>query len=123
MPHFWSSALVAALWAGAAVAQVSIPEPQYIPPDASSGAQASQNPTVPNEQWGNLLGNALFFYDAQRSGRLPSSNRVSWRNDSCLDDGSDVGIDLSGGYYDAGSTLQKSFVLTSRSFSLQILLK
>jgi endoglucanase len=50
----------------------------------------------------NLLGDLLFFYDAQRSGKLPASNRVSWRNDSALDDGQDVNLDLTGGYYDAG---------------------
>ena len=49
--------------------------------------------------------NTLYFYDAQRSGKLPESNRVSWRNDSCVDDGEDVGLDLSGGYYDAGGAL------------------
>jgi endoglucanase len=29
-------------------------------------------------------------------------NRVEWRNDSALEDGSDWGIDLTGGFYDAG---------------------
>lgn len=50
----------------------------------------------------NLLGNLLWFYEAQRSGRLPSDNRVAWRNDSALNDGLDYGVDLTGGYYDAG---------------------
>lgn len=50
----------------------------------------------------NLLGNLLWFYEAQRSGPLPSNNRVSWRNDSALNDGKDYGADLVGGYYDAG---------------------
>ena len=45
---------------------------------------------------------SLFFYDAQRSGDLPEDFRVSWRGDSAVDDGSDVGLDLSGGFYDAG---------------------
>lgn len=96
------SILYGALLASAAFAQVQLPNPQYVPPNASQGTQATQNPSIPNPQWGNLLGNALFYYDAQRSGKLPSTNRVSWRNDSCLTDGSDVGLDLSGGYYDAG---------------------
>merc|ERR1712136_468388 len=42
------------------------------------------------------------FYEAQRSGKLPADNRIPWARDSALDDGSDVGLDLSGGYYDAG---------------------
>ena len=44
----------------------------------------------------------MFFYEAQRSGPLPEDNRVSWRGDSALDDGADVGHDLTGGWYDAG---------------------
>ena len=40
------------------------------------------------------------FYDAQRSGELPNYYRVPWRQDSGLDDGSDVGLDLTGGWYD-----------------------
>merc|ERR1712213_121251 len=45
---------------------------------------------------------SLLFYEAQRSGKLPADNRIPWARDSALDDGSDVGVDLSGGYYDAG---------------------
>ncbi len=45
---------------------------------------------------------SLYFYDAQRSGDLPENFRVSWRSDSALNDGSDVGLDLTGGFYDAG---------------------
>ncbi len=48
------------------------------------------------------LQKSLFFYEAQRSGKLPSSNRVKWRGDSALEDGKAEGVDLSGGYYDAG---------------------
>lgn len=92
------------------LAQLSLPSPQYLPPNASLGAQPSQSSSLPNEQWSNLLGNLIFFYDAQRSGKLPSTNRVSWRNDSAVEDGSDVGLDLSGGYYDAGGALLAYFV-------------
>ncbi|KAF8591471.1 glycoside hydrolase family 9 protein [Ramaria rubella] len=105
------------------VAQLSLPSPPYLPPPASSGvapasasASASASPS-PNPQWSTLLGNVLYFYDAQRSGKLPSTNRVSWRNDSALGDGQDAGIDLSGGYFDAGDyvkcTLPLSFTLMS----------
>lgn len=33
------------------------------------------------------LTKSLIFLEAQRSGKLPSSNRVPWRGDSALDDG------------------------------------
>lgn len=44
----------------------------------------------------------LYFYEAQQSGRLSPNNRVAWRGDACLEDGKDVGRDLSGGWFDAG---------------------
>lgn len=75
--------------------QLALPNPPYLPPDTSQGASVSGT-GAPNPQWSNLLGNLLYFYEAQRSGKLPSSNRVSWRNSSTLDDGEDVGLDLSG---------------------------
>ncbi|HEX6469909.1 MAG TPA: glycoside hydrolase family 9 protein [Streptosporangiaceae bacterium] len=52
--------------------------------------------------YAEALQKAIWFYDAQRSGRLPADNRVSWRGDSGLNDGKDVGVDLTGGFYDAG---------------------
>jgi hypothetical protein len=48
------------------------------------------------------LQNALYFYEAQAAGRLPDHHRVEWRGPSTLRDGSDVGRDLTGGWYDAG---------------------
>jgi endoglucanase len=83
-----------------AFCQVSLPSPPWLPPNATAGTQSSSG--SPNPQWSTLLGNSLFFYEAQRSGQLPDTNRVSWRNSSALQDGSDAGLDLTGGYYDAG---------------------
>jgi endoglucanase len=83
-------------------AQVNLPAPPWLPPPAASGAVASPNADRPNKQWSTLLGELLYFYDAQRSGKLPVTNRIPWRNDSLTGDGLTSGIDLSGGYYDAG---------------------
>ncbi len=52
--------------------------------------------------YAEALQKSLFFYEAQRSGTLPPSNRVNWRGNSGLQDGADVGRDLTGGWYDAG---------------------
>ena len=87
------------------LAQLPLPSPQFIPPNASDSSQPSNSASIPNPQWANLLGDLIYFYEAQRSGKLPNSNRDSWRNDSALNDGQDVGLDLTGGYYDAGGTL------------------
>ena len=59
------------------------------------------------------LQKSLFFFDAQRSGKLPDHFRVSWRGDSALDDGRDAGIDLSGGYYDAGDHMKFALPMAS----------
>lgn len=50
--------------------------------------------------YAEALAKSMLFYDAQRSGPLPYDHRIAWRGSSALNDGSDVGIDLSGGYYD-----------------------
>lgn len=52
--------------------------------------------------YGEALQKSLLFYELQRSGDLPEETRCNWRGDSGLYDGSDVGIDLTGGLYDAG---------------------
>lgn len=57
---------------------------------------------APAFNYGEALQKAIWFYDAQRSGDLPADNRVSWRGDSALQDGSDAGLNLTGGFYDAG---------------------
>lgn len=56
--------------------------------------------------YNEVLHASLLFYEAQRSGKLPADNRIPWRGDSGLKDGCDVGIDLSGGYYDAGDNVK-----------------
>lgn len=93
-----------------AFCQLSLPSPPILPPPAASGAVSSTS-NKPNTQWSTLLGNLIYFYEAQRSGKLPSTNRVTWRNSSALNDGSDIGKDLTGGYYDAGGMF--SIVLTA----------
>ncbi|MEO0540806.1 MAG: glycoside hydrolase family 9 protein [Cyanobacteria bacterium P01_A01_bin.105] len=57
---------------------------------------------APDFAYGKALQTSFLFYEAQRSGKLPVDNRIAWRGDSALKDGADVGLDLTGGYYDAG---------------------
>ncbi len=52
--------------------------------------------------YGEALQKAILFYELQRSGDLPEETRCNWRGDSGLTDGADVGLDLTGGLYDAG---------------------
>jgi hypothetical protein len=64
----------------------------------ATSAQAAD----PTFDYAEALQKSMFFYQAQRSGDLPDGFPVSWRGDSGLQDGSDVGKDLTGGWYDAG---------------------
>ena len=52
---------------------------------------------------------SILFYECQRSGPLPKTNRIFWRHDSMVDAGKDVGVDLTGGYYDAGDNVKFNF--------------
>lgn len=42
--------------------------------------------------YGDALTKSLLFYEAQRSGKLPSNQRIEWRGDSGLSDGKDAGV-------------------------------
>ncbi len=53
-------------------------------------------------RYGEALQKSFLFFEANRSGALPDDNRIAWRGDANLDDGADVGRDLTGGYFDAG---------------------
>jgi hypothetical protein len=51
-----------------------------------------------------VLRSSLLFYEAQRSGKLPPDQKVTWRKDSALNDRGQQGQDLTGGYYDGKNT-------------------
>ncbi|CAM6123249.1 unnamed protein product [Calypogeia fissa] len=57
----------------------------------------------------DALHKSILFYEAQRSGKLPSNQGVTWRGDSALHDGSLANVDLAGGYYDAGDNVKFGF--------------
>ena len=63
------------------------------------------------DDYAEVLRLSNLFYEAQRSGKLPADNRIDWRGDSAVNDGSDVGHDLSGGYYD-GKLQKNIFTVT-----------
>jgi endoglucanase len=56
--------------------------------------------------YAEALQGSMLFYDIQRSGQLPPDNPVDWRGDSDLSDGSDHGVNLTGGYHDAGDLVK-----------------
>lgn len=77
-------------------------------------SEAAFQPTISKAAAGDynyaeVLQKSIYFYETQRSGELPDNNRVEWRGDSGLLDGSDVGHDLTGGWYDAGDHVKFGF--------------
>lgn len=72
--------------------------------------------------YGEALQKSIMFYDFQRSGKLPNDKRDNWRSDSGMEDGKDAGLDLTGGWYDAGDhvkfNLPMSYTSTMLAWSL-----
>jgi hypothetical protein len=68
--------------------------------------------------YGEALQKSIWFYEAQISGAKPSWNRVSWRGNSAMSDGSDVGRDLTGGWFDAGDHVKFNFAMASSATML-----
>ncbi|KAJ6674646.1 ENDO-14-BETA-GLUCANASE [Salix viminalis] len=72
--------------------------------------------------YGDALKKSLLYFESQRSGRLPYNQRVAWRHHSGLTDGLEQGVDLVGGYYDAGDHvkfgLPMAFTVTMLSWTV-----
>lgn len=72
--------------------------------------------------YADALTKSLLYFESQRSGRLPYNQRVTWRDHSGLTDGLEQGVDLVGGYYDAGDHvkfgLPMAFTVTMLSWSV-----
>eukprot|EP00884_Botryococcus_braunii_P009674 jgi/Botrbrau1/18708/Bobra.0386s0034.1 len=98
-----------------AVPQVaSITEFELVPdlsPSEVTKHSAGKYGTGKAYNYGEVLALVWKFYEAQRSGKLPSSNRIDWRGDSALNDKTPSGKDLTGGLYDAGDHLKLHFPL------------
>ncbi|CAA6672898.1 unnamed protein product [Spirodela intermedia] len=91
---------------------------------AASGAQEVAEGFSPLQATGyaDAIGKAILFFEGQRSGKLPSGQRVTWRGDSALSDGRLENVNLVGGYYDAGDNVKfvwpMSFSVTLLSMAL-----
>ncbi|KAK8644045.1 hypothetical protein V6N13_013318 [Hibiscus sabdariffa] len=72
--------------------------------------------------YGQALSKSILFFETHRSGYLPYTQRVTWRANSGLNDGKASGVDLVGGYYDAGDNvkfgLSMAFTITMMSWSI-----
>lgn len=79
----------------------------------TGGGTSSTGNTVEGEKstgkfnYGEALQKSILFYELQRSGDIDEKTaRCNWRGDSGMNDGADVGLDLTGGLYDAGDNVK-----------------
>jgi len=72
----------------------------------SGGTTTVQQPVF---DYKKALDYSIRFYEAQRSGKLPSTNRISWRKSSTENDGKHLGLDLTGGYFNGGDYVKFNF--------------
>ena len=56
--------------------------------------------------YGEALQKAILFYKANRLGDLPDDYILPYRADAAMTDGQDVGLDLTGGWADAGDGIK-----------------
>ncbi|DBA75362.1 TPA: hypothetical protein ACH3X1_010629 [Trebouxia sp. C0004] len=79
----------------------------FILPSNESAITESAN--ADGLDYGQVLGMSWLFYEAQRSGPLPATNRIPYRGDSALSDAAPDGTPMTGGWYDAGDCLKLNF--------------
>jgi endoglucanase len=85
---------------------------------AAGSSPAEAAAAAPSFNYAEALQKSIWFYEAQRSGKLPADNRVSWRGDSGLADGADHKADLTGGWYDAGDHVKFGFPMAASATML-----
>merc|ERR1719430_1726021 len=89
-----------------------LPGPTQPPTEPSQPTNRPTDAPYPTNHPGkyrydDVLAKSLLFYEAERSGPLPSDNRVPWRGDSALGDA------VTGGYYDAGDHVKFGFPMAA----------
>ncbi len=108
-----SSAATAGTTSGTTAAATAKPKSDL---SADGGYEGKDSTSTFN--YGEALQKSIMFYDLQRSGDLPDNFRCNWRGDSCLNDGKDNGLDLTGGFFDAGDNVKFNLPM---SYSMAIL--
>ncbi|KAI3727809.1 hypothetical protein L6452_16429 [Arctium lappa] len=83
---------------------------------------SSSTSAFTSSHYSDALTKSILFFEGQRSGNLPSNQRLKWRADSAVNDGSSTNVDLVGGYYDAGDNvkfgLPMAFTTTMLAWSI-----
>lgn len=71
-----------------------------------------------NYNYGEALQKSLMFYEFQMSGEMPDDIRTNWKGNSAMSDGNDAGVDLTGGWYDAGDHVKFNLPMSYSSTML-----
>ncbi|NLD45697.1 MAG: glycoside hydrolase, partial [Clostridiaceae bacterium] len=73
-----------------------------------SKTQAATSPRTGGAyyKYGEAMQKAILFYKANRLGDLPDDYILPYRTDAAMTDGMDVGLDLTGGWADAGDGIK-----------------
>ncbi|MCP4073714.1 MAG: hypothetical protein GY742_18605 [Hyphomicrobiales bacterium] len=82
------------------------------------GYNANPASPFPTTEYNTALSLSMKFYYAQYSGDLWNDFPIAWRGDSALNDGNDVGVDLTGGWYDAGDHIKFAFPMAQATTAL-----
>ncbi|XP_044469618.1 endoglucanase 2-like isoform X2 [Mangifera indica] len=76
--------------------------------DQLKRSPSTHRPQKVIKKYADALEIAMQFFDVQKSGKLVN-NKIAWRGDSGLQDGSEENLDLSKGLYDAGDLIKFGF--------------
>ncbi|XP_047975849.1 endoglucanase 10-like [Salvia hispanica] len=104
----WCSWFIAFIVSGVVALAVFFTVRSKIHKSDSGPAPVPGPPGAIDKKYADALKVATQFLDIQKSGKL-EDNRITWRGDSALDDGSEAKLDLSKGMYDAGDHMKFGF--------------
>ena len=93
-------------------AKVAVPAALALGADPTAGAGKFN--------YAEALQKSVLFYEAQHSGPLAAWNRLDWKGASGLLDGKDAGLDLTGGWYDAGDNVKFNFPMAGSATLLAL---
>lgn len=68
----------------------------------SIGSFSTETKAASKFNYTDAFAKSILFYEANWCGEDAGNNRLKWRGPCHVDDGSDVGMDLSGGFHDCG---------------------
>lgn len=94
------------------------PEPDYVKFALPFNSPHAAKFSALDFNYGEAIHKSILFYESQRSGVLPASNRIPWRGNAMMLDLGPLKENLSKGYFDAGDHVKFTFPM---AFSMTLL--